>query len=166
MQLFRLESWHFCQKIYFYQKILQNLFYTIVPLSALSNWEIIHKWCPIFLSHFWPPLPPLIRFLPSIIQFFEVILDPTPPPLKSDIIYERSLRDFEKVCENAFSQEKKMPASITFSHHINQTNQTKNFMYIHEIENKKIHFFFILQNITIYQEPFKNQFISSSPCRD
>ena len=41
----------------------------------------MHKWCPIFLSHFWKPLPPLIRFLPSIIQI-----------LKSDIIYERSLK--------------------------------------------------------------------------
>ena len=51
---------------------------------------ILHKWYPIFLSNFWPPLPPLIRFLPSIIRFFGVILNP-PPPLKSDIIYVCSL---------------------------------------------------------------------------
>ena len=31
---------------------------------------IVHKWCPIFLSHFWPPLPPLIQFLPYTIWFF------------------------------------------------------------------------------------------------
>ena len=37
---------------------------------------IIHKWCPIFLSNFWPPFRPLIRFLPSKIQFFR------PPPPK------------------------------------------------------------------------------------
>ena len=33
--------------------------------------------------------PHLIRFLPSIIPYFGVILNP-PPPLKLDIIYERS----------------------------------------------------------------------------
>ena len=44
------------------------------------------------MSHFWVifyPPPPLIQFLPSIIRFFGVILDP--PPLKLDIIYVGSL---------------------------------------------------------------------------
>ena len=60
----------------------------------------------------------------------------------------------ESVWKCIFSR-KKMPASITFSHHINQTNQTKNFMYIlHEIENKKIFFFHIAKHYH-YQEPFK-----------
>ena len=60
----------------------------LLATPNFSTFGIIHKWCPIFLSHFWPP--PSIQFLPSIIRFFGVILDPA-PPLKSDIIYVRSL---------------------------------------------------------------------------
>ena len=39
-----------------------------------------------FFESFLTP-PPLSRYLPPIIQFFQT----SPPPLKSDIIYERSL---------------------------------------------------------------------------
>ena len=39
---------------------------------------------------FGPPSPPIVRFLPSNVRFFGVISDPH-PPLKSDIINERSL---------------------------------------------------------------------------
>ena len=44
--------------------------YTHLNLKKFFTLGIIHKWCPIYLSHFWPPLPPLIRFLPYKIQFF------------------------------------------------------------------------------------------------
>ena len=40
-----------------------------------------------FFESFLTPPPPLIRFLPYKIKFFQT----PPPPLKSDIIYERSL---------------------------------------------------------------------------
>ena len=37
----------------------------------------------------WSFLTPIVRLLPSNVRFLGVILDP--PPLKSDIVYERSL---------------------------------------------------------------------------
>ena len=36
-----------------------------------------------FFESFLTPLPPLIRFFPSIIRFFGVILDPPPCPPKN-----------------------------------------------------------------------------------
>ena len=43
------------------------------------------------VRRFLTPPPPNVRFLPCNVQFFGDILDPPPPPLKSDIIYARSL---------------------------------------------------------------------------
>jgi len=53
---------------------------------GIFKYGIIHKWCPIFLSHFWPHFP----LNPIFTLYYLNFLDPT-PPLKSDIIYERSL---------------------------------------------------------------------------
>ena len=49
----------------------------------------LHKYCMIFWSHFWVPNFPNVRFLPSNVYFLGHFRPP--PPLKSAIIYVRSV---------------------------------------------------------------------------
>ena len=59
----------------------------LLATPIFFTFGIIHKWCPIFLSHFWPPSP-----LNLIFTFYNPIFwGHFRPPLKSDIIYVCSL---------------------------------------------------------------------------
>ena len=53
-------------------------------LKVNIDQENVHKWCPTIFD---PPSPPNLRFLPSNVRFFGVILDPFPFSLPPKIRY-------------------------------------------------------------------------------